>query len=144
MKVFAVITRDRPKIVRVARQGMPGPPGSAPTITPAAAIALGGHRVIVLNGDGEAIYADHSIVAHAGRAIGITTGAAEEGELVTVQTGGDITEPSWTWDTELPIFLSTNGQLTQTAPNTGFTQQIAVPVTATRILIDLQTPFIRG
>lgn len=104
--------------------------------------ALGGHRVVRIADDGKAWYADQSEPTHIFRIIGITTGAVDSGATVAIQTSGLMTEGSWTWTVGTPIWLSTGGQLTQTAPVTGFQFIIAQPQTATSILIRPTIPIV--
>lgn len=118
-------------------QGIPGPTGGTALQYPAG-MALGGHRMIVLDDTGLAIYADNSIPAHAGKVLGMTTGAANPGELATIQTGGELTEPSWSWLLNQPIYLGANGLLTQTPPVTGFSLIVGFPITATKAYISIK------
>lgn len=105
--------------------------GGGDTLTGLSAVALGGHRIV--NGPlGDLSYAGPS--GPLGLVLGMTTGAASAGDPVTVQTAGDIDEPSWNW-TPGPVFLDANGTMTQTAPESGFLQQIGVASAPTKILI---------
>ena len=110
--------------------------GNEATIT--AAENLGGHRVVTVEG----YYASKDTANDKFKVLGITTGAVNSGETATVTTYGTITEPSWEWTIGTPIFLSTNGQLTQTAPTSGFRLIIGKPQTATSIFIDISEPLI--
>ena len=120
-------------------QGIPGPTGGVSLIYPAG-VALGGHRMVILDDAGLAVYADNTIAAHANKVLGMTTGAASLGASATIQTGGELTEPSWTWTLDVPIYLSANGLLTQTPPTTGFSLIVGFPITATKIFINLREP----
>lgn len=120
-------------------QGIPGPVGSSALQYPAGA-ALGGHRMAVLNDAGQAIYADKDIPAHAGKVLGMTTGAVALGDLATIQTGGELTEPSWAWTLDTPVWLGSNGLLTQATPTTGFSLIVGFPITATKLFINLREP----
>jgi hypothetical protein len=124
-------------------QGDPGLSGDAALVTAVAAVSLGGHRAVVFIGDEsqQVIYADQSIASHAERFLGVTTGAADAVATVTIQTGGELTEPSWNWITGLPVYLSTQGLLTQTPPTTGFLQIVGLALGATRLLIQHQPAF---
>ena len=102
---------------------------------------LGGHRVVIAS-NGEAFYADSSDADDVGLVRGITVGAANDGDLATVQVYGPMVEPSWTWTPDLPIYFTSSGVLTQTLPTSGFLQQVAVAETATKIFIDLQIPIV--
>ncbi|MDP2786260.1 MAG: hypothetical protein Q8O38_16955 [Sulfurimicrobium sp.] len=138
-----VLDDGRIEALDVAEQGPPGPQGiPGPTGGSAlqylAGIALGGHRMVVLDDAGLAIYADKSIPAHAGKVLGMTTGAANPGELATIQTGGEMTEPSWSWLLNQPIYLGANGLLTQTPPVTGISLIVGFPITATKVFISIK------
>ena len=132
---------DETIIAEMVEQGPPGiqgPPGSTdiPTITVLAAIPLGGHRVITLDG----VYADNTIPDHAFRVAGITTGAVAAGDYTAAIYLGEITEPTWNWDPEKPLFLGQNGLLTQDCPATGFILIVAVPVDAHTIRAAIREP----
>jgi hypothetical protein len=123
-------------------QGEDGAPGVAGgvVVTCVAGEALGGHRVVVLNADAEAVYASNVVPEHLHKVLGLTTGAVLLGAEATVQTGGEMTEPTWAWTLDAPIFLGANGLLTQTTPASGFMLVVAFPVTATKIFIKLREP----
>lgn len=109
-----------------------------------AAVAMGGHRVVCFDPLFEFIYASNDNPAHVGAAVGVTTGAANAGSIATAQTMGALTESSWAWVPRLPVYLGTNGLLTQSVPTiaggAAFLQQIGVPVSATELLINIQLP----
>lgn len=103
---------------------------------------LGGHRLITTDPFGLAIYADQSNLDHTNKVVGLTMNAADLGASVTVLIEGPITEPSWNWDTNLPVFLSTSGQMTQTPPTSGFSLIIGFPETSTRLMVRINRPII--
>lgn len=122
-------------------QGQPGPAGAA-ILSYTAAIALGGHRVVVLNSFGEAIYADNTVAGHGNKILGLTTGAASSGATASVQNGGEIEEGSWGWILDQPVYLATNGLLTQTPPESPaiFSLIVGFPVSTTKLFIGLREP----
>jgi hypothetical protein len=126
--------------ISVGPQGPPGTGGTSSDLSIVAAIALGGHRIVVPDSNGKAIYADNTISSHANKVLGMTTGAIVEGGTATVKTEGEITESSWSWTLDTPIWLSTNGLMTQTPPTTGFSLIIGFPISATKLFIDLREP----
>lgn len=140
------VVLESPEILTVVSggsQGPPGIPGSAFTYEVAVAgTTLGGHRMVTTNASGKLIYADSSISGHANKVMGMITNATTLDELVNVYTTGTITEMSWSWNIDEPLYLSTNGQLTQTPPTTGFLLIVGFPVTSTKIFIDLVSPII--
>lgn len=108
-----------------------------------AGVALGGQRIVVLDASGQAIYADNTTLTHANKVIGMTTGAVSLGGTAIIQTRGSITEPTWAWTLDQPIFLSTTGLLTQTQPITGFSIVVGFPISATSLFIAIGEPLIR-
>lgn len=128
-------------VTLVGAPGAPGAPGPAGpdsnVVQYTAAVALGGHRVVVLNDDSEAIYADCGIPAHSIKILGLTTGAASAGGTATIRTGGEITEPGWTWTLNQPIYLGTAGVPTQTPPVSGFVLIVGFPITVDTMFVDL-------
>lgn len=121
--------------------GAPGPTGGV-AVQHTAGVALGGHRMVVLDNSQLAIYADCAISAHAHKVLGMTSGAVVSGDTATIQTGGEMTEPSWNWTLGTPVWLSTNGQLTQTVPTTGFSLIIGFPISATTLFVSKREPLI--
>ncbi len=135
-------------LLEVAQQGLPGPqglPGQAGVsfLTFKADGALGGHRAVVMTGTGKVGYADNLTPSHANAVVGITLGAASDGNDVQVQNGGEILEPSWNWALQSPVFLSTNGLLTQTCPVTGFALILGAPTSPDTLLVGIKQPFIQ-
>jgi hypothetical protein len=120
--------------------GIPGPPGPAggTTATAPAGEALGGQRAVYIAA-GEARYAsaaDDSAAVVAG----ITTGAVADGDTATYQLSGAMTEPSWNWTPELPVFLGLSGQLTQTPPAAGAIVELGIALTPQTIVVRVQRP----
>lgn len=124
--------------VELGVMGPPGPMGGALLCT--AGATVGGHRVVVIGPDGKVQHANASDLSHAGLGMGLTTCAAAEGESVVVVVAGEVNEPSWSWAASQPIYLSDNGQLTQTPPSTGALIQVGYPSLPTRMLISFSTP----
>ncbi|ASD50469.1 hypothetical protein FDI24_gp187 [Acidovorax phage ACP17] len=132
------------QLVEVPQQGFPGPrglpgePGSAYFVMTAGE-ALGGHRIVV-GFQGKAFYADHTNPDHCNAVIGMTLNAAAAGDEVRVQVSGQVSEPTWNWTAWKPIFLGTQGQLTQTYVGEGFTQIVATPMDAKTVTVNIKQP----
>lgn len=125
-------------------KGDKGDPGGSTTIK-RAADNIGGHRAVALNDTDEVIYASSDNISHIGRLLGITTGAAESGSLINIQCMDYMTESSWSWVPNKPIYLGINGLLTQDINNTGlFVLVIAYALSQTNILINKSQPIIKG
>lgn len=122
-------------------QGVPGVSGGAAAIYLAEG-ALGGHRVVRASFNGRARYADSTLLADAVNVLGITQSAAAPGAATYIIFSGEIIEPSWAWVTDLPIFLSTNGGLTQVAPTTGFQLIVGVATAPTSMQVGIRSPII--
>lgn len=99
---------------------------------------ISGHRALILNQSGQVEYASSSNPLHINRVIGISLNAAISGDIVNVRTQFEITEPSWNWTLNVPIFLGENGNLTQSPSSNGvFIQQLGYPISSTTIYVDL-------
>jgi len=139
-----IVTRE-PEItlIDVGTQGPPGPPGEmgAAYVEFPAAVPLGGNRMVRVLA-GEAVYADHTTVADANLVLGITRGAVSAGALAQIQTGGLMTEPSWAWTPDAPVFVGPVGTLTQVPPTTGFNLIVGVATSPTQIFIGARLPIV--
>lgn len=119
-------------------QGVAGGDGTVQR-TAIASVTLSGHRAVYLAG-GEAAYASADDAATANACIGITTGAALEGDEVVITTMGKLVEPTWTWTEALPVYLGLNGLLTQTVPTSGCLVELGIATTATELEVRIQSP----
>ncbi|MFH0995806.1 MAG: hypothetical protein V1844_09960 [Pseudomonadota bacterium] len=146
LNIVEIVDETVENIIEITDAGItPGPkgePGAAGgiLIEYPARESLSGHRIVVLNEDQDAIYADHSIMVHANKILGMTTGASVAGAAVTIQTGGELTEPSWDWELDIPVWLSSNGLLSQTPPTTGFSLIVGFPISSTKLFISIHEP----
>lgn len=123
--------------------GLQGPPGPTGPIGPSgdafvltAASTLSGHRALAINGDGQAIYAQHTD-ATALAVQGLSAQSGIVGEDLVVSQSGPLAWPAGDLTPGLPLFLTTDGQLAHTPPTTGWLRQIAVAVDADTISIDI-------
>lgn len=137
------------ELLEVAEQGLPGPPGipgpaggSAMDFT--AASAIGGHRVLALNAVNEIIYASNDLPGTAHKIVGMSLNAAAPGGALSVMRSGEVLEPSWNWDTTLPVYLGANGLLTQTPPvaPAAFSLIVGFPTSATGLFISVREPIV--
>jgi hypothetical protein len=110
---------DEIRVVSVAEQGPPGRNGDAggdgSNLTYIAGGAIGGHRFVALDGD-ELRYAGNDAIEDASLTLGLSLNAAASGGDVEVQFSGPVFNAGWSWSPGLPVYLGTNGQLTQTPP----------------------------
>jgi hypothetical protein len=128
--------------------GPKGDPGSgtAQTATGTASLTLSGHRAVVLQPDGTFIYDDSTLLGLRFAPPALTLGAASVGATVSAIIFGYVSEPSWAWTPEEPVFLGPQGILTQVAPSLAagdaFQLQVAVAVSPTTILWAPQAPIV--
>lgn len=123
--------------------GLNGPIGASDSnMVGFTAYAMSGHRVVYMNEAGLFEYASNDVLGHRSRALGLTTSAAMSGSQETVLTFGRITEPSWNWTLEQPVFLGANGYLTQTPPDAPalFQRVVGLPVDAQTLFVSIQSP----
>lgn len=104
---------------------------------------LGGQRIVVqINGLLD--YAYYNNLDHMNKVVGITTASYIAGQLASVQFRGYMEDPSWHWSTDAPIFVGSQGIMTQAVPTVGFVQQVATVITPVKILINIQEPIWLG
>jgi len=123
----------------VGPAGPPGPAGGDVVVLPAAT-ELGGHRVVRSTG-GFVGYADAYDPDHGDDVLGLTLGAAAAGDDAQVQSAGLVTEPSWAWVPEEPVFVGAEGIPTQSAPtDAAFLLVIGFAITATSMRVRIESP----
>lgn len=119
-------------------QGIPGPAGDT-TLWYEAGQILSGHRVVMIEDD-KAYYADCTVPSHGKRVLGITTGASVIGAQSRIQASGEMSESSWAWILDAPVWLGINGLLTQVIPTVGFSLIVGFPISSTKLLIRISEP----
>lgn len=141
----ATTVQCAPDVVSVNTPGPQGPPGDtdAAVLLATSGATINALRVIKLEND-LAYVADSSTAADANRVVGISvTAASNPGDQISVRTDGEMNDAGWSW-TPGAIFVGQNGVLTQTAPNVGFVLEVARARSATKIIVDIQNPFMRA
>ncbi len=122
--------------------GAQGASGDVSFVYPAA-FPISGHRIVTLDSQGKAIYASAAIAAHANRVVGMTTNAASTGDDLNIKKVGEVTEPSWNWQPDMPVYLDVDGFLTQTPPafpEANFSVVVGFPISATTMFINIGIP----
>jgi hypothetical protein len=116
--------------------GTPGPAGTSTgnaSIDMVAAVPIGGQRAVSVGG----IYADQNTSPEV---VGISTAAYGVGQLMALRDSGLLSEPSWNWTPNQPIYLGTAGLLSQVAPTSGYVVHIGIATSAVQIRIAIQPP----
>lgn len=142
-----ILAEEQLHIVAVGQQGPQGPQGSigpagGMVLTVTAGAALSGHRIVYLDANQKAQYASNQTASHALIALGLTLGAAALDDPVDVQRSGEVTEPTWGWSLEQPVYLGDNGLLSQTPPTSPalFQRIVGFPTAATKLFLALREP----
>ncbi len=112
--------------------------------TATASINLSAIRAVILDNAGQFAYADSGTPSHAYRIAGILPYAISQGTEGVAYRLGEVTDAVWNWTRGSPIYLGTNGQLTQSPPTTGFLLVLAQPVSATTINLQPPSPIFLG
>ena len=148
VRVEVIERVEAPVVVTTSgAQGPAGPTGpqgpAAEAFVKEASGDVSALRALVVDENNLASYADNTDPSHAFIVRGVSTNAVNDGDDVTIQTIGELSDNSWSWTPGLPIFVSTAGALTQTPPATGFLKQIAEAMTATSIYVALMPTILR-
>ena len=144
-KSTSVVTKTTEfQVLSAGSQGPRGPAGSA-SLFKTAGSSIGGHRIVVTSPttEEEVLYGSNTIATHANLVLGITVNAASAGGTLEIVRAGEISEPTWNWTLGAPIFLGTDGLMTQTAPVNPaalFSLVVAFPVTPTKIYVSIREP----
>ncbi len=91
--------------------------------------------------NGQAFAASNLVPQQAGRVFGITTSAALAGQPVNIAVLGVLENLTWTFANG-PVFLG-DKVLTQAVPASGFLQILGAAMSATKLYVNLQQPFMR-
>lgn len=135
--------------IEVVTEGVQGPAGpagkDAQDYTVTAQSPISGHRVVMFDRvTGALAYASCKVASDSTRALGISSNAAGIGGSVVIRTTGEMSEPSWAWSPDLPIFLGADGVLTQVEPSAAsgdqFSLVVGIALTPTRIFVRLGAP----
>lgn len=115
-------------------QGPTGPAGGSVESYPAGEVMSSGRAVIISGG--QAFYFQPSNATHVGRFFGVTkTSASNIGDSVDIQLSGTITDASFSFTPDTPVFAGANGVVTSTVPASGLSQPVGVSVDTTKIKI---------
>lgn len=115
--------------------GLPyaGGGGSGGTADPTAlaAATISGDRAVMWDGSGALVMCDKDDARARGYA-GISLNAANVGEVVTYRKVGPITANFWAWSAG-PVFVASNGQLSQVPPTSGYLVPVGWAADSTHI-----------
>ena len=130
-------------VVAVSEQGPPGPPGAPGPAGGAAVQRLAGETLsalrVVYELNGQVFLLSSADADHIDLLLGLALTAAAAGTATNIQLIGAVDDAAWSW-TPGPIWLGTNGALTQTPPASGFDVRLGAAVSATRVILNIEEP----
>lgn len=149
-EVDVVLEQSEPEeiIITEVVQGPPGPrgpigPSGGSAISVTAGQDIGGHRLVLLNAQGDAIYADARQLSHAEAVVGLTVFAAVQGQSIDIVRAGIVEEPSWSWVADQPVYLGLDGVPTQTLPTGAlFGLVVGFPIAPTKLFMYIKPPIV--
>jgi len=93
-------------------------------------------RVVKKAPDGKVYLCDSSDQNDYNKAIGITTIASSIGDKIEYILWGELSDLTWSWNVNEPIYFDSQGKLTQT-PGSVLYQEIAIAQTTTNIFVKI-------
>lgn len=117
--------------------GPEGPPGPSGEVIECIAQDVISALRVVSQGSGGVVLCDPTDVNAVASIIGISVTAASLGNAIQVRKSGTLTDSSWSWVAGQPLFCTSSGVITSTAPNTTASRQVAIAIDATTILVSL-------
>jgi hypothetical protein len=147
-RASVTVVDGSPAVVEVGSPGTQGVPGAAGTDANATFEAISGEAInalrVVKIAAGQAYRADAADPNDAQLLVGISiTATSAAGQALTVRNDGPLSDAAWNWAQGV-VYCGANGVLTQTPPSTGFVCEVGRVLAPDTILIDIQTPIIRG
>lgn len=104
--------------------------------------SLSALRVVCLSSENKLIYASSSDLTQVNKIVGVLITSASLDEQVRPLIFGHLTDSFFNWELNKPIFLGTNGVLTQAVPTSGFNKQIGYALTANSMRVSIQPSII--
>lgn len=126
----------------IVNQGPQGPPGGVLINPYIAGENLSTGRAVIKSVN-KIYYFNPEDVTHVGRAMGITVTSGLTNESVNVQMNGAVTDASFSFTADQPIYVTTGGVLVNTIPPTTLLQRAGLAISTNSILIEFNTAIIR-
>ena len=121
---------------------------SAPSVAPAClevtlvpAVSGSGGMILSFNGDGTVSPCDPTQPGY--EFAGVSMGAFTAGETFQAVHSGLMTDSSWSWSPQMPIFASPGGLMTQAVPTSGILHRMATAMSATAIIVSPRSSVLR-
>lgn len=98
---------------------------------------------IVVKSSGKVYYFNPNDLDHIGKNLGVTITSALLDEVVNVQFNGSITDASFDFEPDRPLYVGVNGQMFTTVQDVLIIQRAGVSVETNKIIIDFFLPIIK-
>lgn len=101
---------------------------------------ISAYRVVYVNpSDGKLYVASSLDTSNRFTIAGMTTSAVTSGDEVTIQTRGSLFNSGWSWNLASPhaLYLVASGQISQTAPTSGFVCQVGFVTATNEMFLDI-------
>lgn len=142
----AIVVEAPPAVVELAAVGLRGATGATgtegSTLTALAGATIHAGRAVRISG-GSIYHPDQTDNAHAGQVIGVATQSGSSPSNLVVRTSGSYLEPTWALSPG-PVYVGTDGVLTQTPPATGWLLVIGRAINATTLFVDVEPAYFRS
>jgi hypothetical protein len=102
---------------------------------------LSGNKVVAYTANG-LVYADNTNLTHTNSVLGFTRTASNANSNTSIQTFGFL-NGFYGLLTGLPVYLSTNGDITQIVPNIGFVHNLGIALSSTELNINITMPIVK-
>ena len=109
---------------------------TATTGTPKSSIT---YNRIVTSESGKLVHADKDSEPHHDLVIGMAINSGLVLDIINILVTGAITDLTWDWTPDRPLYLGNDGLMTEVKPTEGFILQVAHTISATEIWIDIRT-----
>lgn len=138
-----VIIKDNISKVIIKQVGTPGPMGEKGNDSNQSEfivgnpLGIGGHRIVYLDISQKLQYATSFDLKTVNKIIGMSLNASSFGAVCRVQSNGLITDNSFSFKIDYPIYLADNGLITQIYPIGGCCKVLGYPITSTSFNLNI-------
>lgn len=142
--LIEVRDQDSIQVIEVLGTGPQGPRGAngSTDLVMNAGVNVSAFMALKVNFLGKVIPCGNTSINEVNSYIGLATNSASAGQDVIVKTAGLIEDASFTFILNSPIFIGSNGQLTQIFPTTGYIKIIGWPITTNKFILNSQQPIV--
>lgn len=140
-QVYSIVARDIVEVVQAADFVVAGAQERSLSKVFTASENISGHRVVSSMGENIVGYSDADDAATMG-VVGVSSHAATTGNGVNVTLNGFLSHDGWDWTIGEPIYVGSNGGLTQSPSGSAYLSQVGVATASNAITINIQQPIL--